>query len=202
MIKIFYNDRILAFNEDASSDIQSAKILHFDDNTESAIKLFLNSSADYNLVILGASDDAALCLLKKVFTVIEAGGGRVTDKQGRMLFIFRSGRWDLPKGWLEAGETLAQCAVREVSEECGLDIADLQNDGELTTTYHIYPFNEGYALKVTHWFRMRYVGSGATKPQTEEDISEVRWIAQSEMGEVKKNTYGNIRMVVEGYNNL
>lgn len=197
MIKIFYNDRILAFHEDASSDIQSAKILHFDDNTESAIKLFLNSSADYNLVILGASDDAALCLLKKVFTVIEAGGGRVTDKQGRMLFIFRSGRWDLPKGWLEAGETLAQCAVREVSEECGLSVADIVNEGKLITTYHIYPFKDGFALKVTHWFRMRYVGSGTTKPQTEEGISEVRWIAQSEMGEVLENTYGNIRMVVE-----
>lgn len=197
MIKIFYNDRILAFNEDASSDIQSAKILHFDDNTESAIKLFLNSSDCYNLVILGASDDAALCLLKKVFTVIEAGGGRVTDKQGRMLFIFRSGRWDLPKGWLEAGETLAQCAVREVSEECGLSVADIVNEGKLITTYHIYPFKDGFALKVTHWFRMIYVGDGETKPQTEEDISEVRWIAQNEIGEVLKNTYGNIRMVVE-----
>ncbi|MBR6068511.1 MAG: NUDIX domain-containing protein [Bacteroidales bacterium] len=197
MIKIFYNDRILAFNEDASSDIQSAKILHFDDNTESAIKLFLNSSADYNLVILGASDDAALCLLKKVFTVIEAGGGRVTDKQGRMLFIFRSGRWDLPKGWLEAGETLAQCAVREVSEECGLSVADIVNEGKLITTYHIYPFKDGFALKVTHWFRMRYVRNGLTKPQTEEDISEVKWIAPNEIGEVLKNTYGNIRMVVE-----
>jgi 8-oxo-dGTP pyrophosphatase MutT (NUDIX family) len=197
MIKIFYNDRILAFNEDASSDIQSAKILHFDDNTESAIKLFLNSSADYNLVILGASDDAALCLLKKVFTVIEAGGGRVTDKQGRMLFIFRSGRWDLPKGWLEAGETLAQCAVREVSEECGLDIVDLQNDGELMTTYHIYPFNEGYALKVTHWFRMKYTGVGTTRPQTEEDITEVKWVSEREMNEVLENTYRNIKIVVE-----
>jgi len=197
MIKIFYIDRILAFCEDVEPDIQSAKILHFDDNTESAIKLFLNSSDCYNLVILGASDDVALCLLKKVFTVIEAGGGRVMDKQGRMLFIFRSGRWDLPKGWLEKGETLAQCAVREVSEECGLDISDLQNDGELTTTYHIYPFNEGYALKVTHWFRMRYVGNGSTKPQTEEDISEVRWIAQNEMEEVLENTYKNIRLVLE-----
>ncbi len=197
MIKIFYNDRILAFCEDVEPDIQSAKILHFDDNTESAIKLFLNSSDCYNLVIFGASDDAVMCMLKKVFTVIEAGGGRVTDKQGRMLFIFRSGRWDLPKGWLEKGETLAQCAVREVSEECGLDIADLQNGGELTTTYHIYPFKEGYALKVTHWFRMRYAGNGAVKPQTEEDITDVRWIAQSEMEELKKNTYGNIRMVIE-----
>ena len=197
MIKIFYNDRILAFCEDASSDIQSAKILHFDDNTESAIKLFLNSSADYNLVILGASDDAALCLLKKVFTVIEAGGGRVVDKQGRMLFIFRSGRWDLPKGWLEKGETLAQCAVREVSEECGLDIADLENDGELITTYHIYPYKEGFALKVTHWFKMKYTGNGATKPQTEEDIAEVKWVGEAEMDEVIGNTYGTIRMVLE-----
>lgn len=197
MIKIFYNDRILAFNEDASSDIQSAKILHFDDNTESAIKLFLNSSADYNLMILGASDDAALCLLKKVFTVIEAGGGRVVDKQGRMLFIFRSGRWDLPKGWLEAGETLAQCAVREVSEECGLDIVDLHNDGKLTTTYHIYPYREGFALKVTHWFKMKYTGNGATKPQTEEDITEVKWVGEAEMDEVIGNTYGTIRMVLE-----
>ncbi|MBO4613768.1 MAG: NUDIX domain-containing protein [Bacteroidales bacterium] len=197
MIKIFYNDRILAFNEDASSDIQSAKILHFDDNTESAIKLFLNSSDCYNLVILGASDDAALCLLKKVFTVIEAGGGRVVDKQGRMLFIFRSGRWDLPKGWLENGETLAQCAVREVSEECGLNSADIVNEGKLITTYHIYPFKDGFALKVTHWYRMKYIGTGTTKPQTEEDITEVKWVSESEMEEVKRNTYGNIRMVLE-----
>ena len=83
-----------------------------------------------------------------------------------MLFIFRSGRWDLPKGWLEKGETLVQCAVREVCEECGLNATDLKNEGELITTYHIYPFKEGYALKVTHWFRMKYTGNGATKPQT------------------------------------
>lgn len=197
MIKIFYNDRILAFCEDASSDIQSAKILHFDDNTESAIKLFLNSSNGYNLVILGASDDAALCLLKKVFTVIEAGGGRVVDKQGRMLFIFRSGRWDLPKGWLEKCETLDQCAVREVCEECGLNAADIVNEGKLITTYHIYPFKDGFALKVTHWYRMKYTGTGTTKPQTEEDITEVKWVSESEMEEVKRNTYGNIRMVLE-----
>ena len=87
--------------------------------------------------------------------------------------------------------------MREVSEECGLDIADLQNDGELTTTYHIYPFKEGYALKVTHWFKMKYTGSGATKPQTEEDITDVKWVGEAEMDEVIGNTYGTIRMVLE-----
>ena len=197
MIKIFYNDRILAFSESFNPDFQSAKVLHFDDNTESAIKLFLNTSDTYNLAILGASDETALALLNKIFTVIEAGGGRVHDSQGRTLCIFRSGRWDLPKGWLEKGETLDQCAVREVCEECGLNSADIVNEGKLITTYHIYPFNDGFALKVTHWFKMKYTGNGATKPQTEEDITEVKWVGEAEMDEVIGNTYGTIRMVLE-----
>ena len=196
MIKIFYNDRILTFCEDVSSEIQTTKILHFDDNTESAIKLFLNTSDAYKLAILGASDETALALLNKIFTVIEAGGGRVHDSQGRTLCIFRYGRWDLPKGWLEKGETLDQCAVREVCEECGLDPADIVNEGKLITTYHIYPFKEGFALKVTHWYRMKYTGAGLTKPQMEEDITEVKWVSESEMEEVVKNTYGNIKIVL------
>jgi len=196
MIKIFYNNRILAFCEDAASDIHSAKLLHFDDNTESAIKLFLNSSAYQNLVIMGCSDNLAMSVLKKVFTIIEAGGGRVTDLQGRMLFIFRSGRWDLPKGWLEKGESLAECAVREVSEECGLNPTDLVNEGELMTTYHIYQYKNGFALKATHWFKMKYIGDSIPKPQIEEDISDVKWISEKEMENVLKNTFENIKIVV------
>lgn len=197
MIKIFYNDRILAFSESFNPDFQSAKVLHFDDKTELAIKLFLNSSDEYNLLIIGVSDAVAMSLLKKVFRVIEAGGGRVHDSQGRTMCIFRSGRWDLPKGWLEKGETLDQCAVREVCEECGLNSADIVNEGKLITTYHIYPFKDGFALKVTHWYRMKYIGAGTTKPQTEEDITEVKWVSESEMEVVLENTYGNIRMVLE-----
>ena len=197
MIKIFYNDRVLAFSESLPPDFQSAKVLHFDDKTESVIKLFLNSSDEYNLLIIGASDNDAMSLLKKVFRVIEAGGGRVHDSQGRILFIFRSGRWDLPKGWLEKGETLAQCAVREVCEECGLDSADLVNEGSLLTTYHIYILDGCFVIKATHWFKMKYVGLGSARPQTEEDIAEVRWVSENELDEVKKNTYRNIELVIK-----
>ena len=60
-----------------------------------------------------------------------------------------------------------------------------------------YPFKDGFALKVTHWYRMKYTGAGTTKPQTEEDITEVKWVSESEINEVLENTYENIKLVLE-----
>ena len=40
----------------------------------------------------------------KPFTLISAGGGVVRNPKGRILFIKRKGKWDLPKGKLETGE--------------------------------------------------------------------------------------------------
>jgi len=54
-----------------------------------------------------------------------SAGGLVVDSQGRAALIARTNRrgrlvWSLPKGHLEAGETLEAAAVREVSEETGI----------------------------------------------------------------------------------
>ncbi|MFL6023912.1 MAG: NUDIX domain-containing protein, partial [Marmoricola sp.] len=45
----------------------------------------------------------------------------VQDDEGRVLMIQRSdnGLWALPGGVMEIGETLGQCAEREVEEETG-----------------------------------------------------------------------------------
>ena len=52
--------------------------------------------------------------------MIQAAGGLVNNEKDEILMIFRRGKWDLPKGKLDKGETLEECAVREVEEETGL----------------------------------------------------------------------------------
>jgi len=64
--------------------------------------------------------------------------------------IFRRGKWDLPKGKLDKGETLEQCAVREVREETGLKKIKLQSP--LMTTYHTY-------MKARNHFEKNLIGS-------------------------------------------
>ncbi|RYD74506.1 MAG: NUDIX domain-containing protein, partial [Sphingobacteriales bacterium] len=49
----------------------------------------------------------------KHFTIIEAAGGIVQNDKKDILFIFRRGKWDLPKGKLENKETIETAAARE-----------------------------------------------------------------------------------------
>ncbi|MFQ8804791.1 MAG: NUDIX hydrolase [Alistipes indistinctus] len=99
---------------------------------------------------------------------IEAGGGVTADPQGNLLLIFRNGRWDLPKGKLEPGERIEDCAVREVGEECGL--SGLQLGAFVAHTYHCYRMHGEWVLKRTSWYRMRYGGSQRPQPQTVEEL--------------------------------
>jgi len=57
--------------------------------------------------------------------IIGAAGSIITDEDGRILLVKRCdcGKWGIPGGLMEFGETLEQTAVREAKEETGLDIA-------------------------------------------------------------------------------
>ena len=46
-----------------------------------------------------------------MFKVVEAAGGVVSNKNGEILFIRRMGKWDLPKGKIEKGESLEQACL-------------------------------------------------------------------------------------------
>ncbi len=108
------------------------------------------------------------------FKIVEAAGGLVLNKEGKVLFIFRRGHWDLPKGKMELDETKKQSAKREVMEETGL--AKVQIIKKLITTYHIYrgQSSNRRILKPTYWYLMHAKGSKVT-PQLEEDIELCEW---------------------------
>lgn len=129
------------------------------------------------------------------FQIIRAAGGLVFNEQEQALFIFRRGKWDLPKGKLDEGESLEECAVREVEEETGLKGVVLKNF--LLTTYHTYRENGKQLLKESHWYRMEVTGKQELKPQTEEDITEIRWAKQDEWTELQKNSYPLIKKVLK-----
>lgn len=131
------------------------------------------------------------------FDVKEAAGGVVLSGQGNILMIYRWEKWDLPKGKLEKGESIAEGALREVEEECG--ISGMEITKELATTYHTYRIGETPVLKRTYWYEMDLPGEPELSPQEEEDITEARWCSKNEVRERVKNTYGNILLLLEAY---
>ena len=92
--------------------------------------------------------------------------------------IHRRGKWDLPKGKLDKGETLSACAVREVEEETGLK--EIRLISSLLITYHTYHEGTKFILKESHWYSMKVEGKQNLVPQTEEDIHEIKWVTTKE----------------------
>jgi 8-oxo-dGTP pyrophosphatase MutT (NUDIX family) len=139
-----------------------------------------------------------LSKLKKVFykhfTIVSAAGGLVINAKQDILMIFRRGIWDLPKGKLDKGETLEQCAVREVEEETGLTGIELRE--YIVTTYHTYTECGKHILKESHWYKMLCATEQKLVPQTEEDITDIKWVKQSDLKKYTSNTYQAILEVL------
>ena len=126
--------------------------------------------------------------------IIEAAGGIVFNPKGELLMMLRRGQWDMPKGKLDEGETVEACALREVEEETG--ISNLRLNGKLQTTYHTYSFQGKTVLKPSHWFRMECTGTEDLVPQTEEDITELRWVDKVEAAALANEAFPSIREMI------
>ena len=128
------------------------------------------------------------------FKTVEAAGGLVQNENGDWLFIHRNGMWDLPKGKLEKGESIEACAMREVAEECGIATPTIIRP--LSTTYHTYVIKGQRILKPTYWYLMKSMDNSELVPQTEEGITQVKWIPAHEAVELAKHSFGSINQVV------
>ena len=138
-------------------------------------------------------DDASFAEYCSRFREIPAGGGLVCNKEGRYLLIRRHNLWDLPKGKQEPDETIEACALREVEEETGLH--NLILGPRICVTHHTYQVFGEKILKHTYWYRMRDDREEPLLPQTEEDITEVRWVEKECLPDYLEGTYPSIREV-------
>lgn len=196
-IKIYFNDKPLFLCDELNAEINV--YAHHDD----AVFIDEFSTPSVNSIIhemrlakihAGIFFHQDLQTLKKAFwkkfNLVLAAGGLIQNEKKELLFMFRRDKWDLPKGKLDKGETLAQCAVREVTEETGLK--DVQLDAPLLITYHTYDESGKHFLKETHWFSMRAPGKQTLVPQQEEQISELKWAGRKELGALTANTYPSV----------
>ena len=194
MYKVFVNDKPLFLtNEVAKETDFQLFLLESVDIEQVIIKMFQNKIQKAYLYY--PDEKAILKKVKEKIPVCKAGGGLVYNKAGDVLFIFRNGKWDLPKGGIEKGEEIEDTATREVEEETG--VTNLKINHKLQKTYHVFKRNGKYKLKITHWFEMRTNFEGTPKPQANEGIEKVAWLNPEQIKDALKNSYENIKLLFE-----
>ena len=134
--------------------------------------------------------------------IITAAGGLVQNNDGAVLLIFRRGFWDLPKGKLDAGELIPECAVREVREETGLQTITLGPFICMTTHTYFDNWTQQNVKKETHWFAMKASSllPETLIPQTTEDIEKIEWVPVQQLPPYLLQTYPTIRSVFDAFN--
>lgn len=194
MYKVFVNDKPLFLTNKIvkETDFQLF-LLESIDIEQLIIKMFNNK---INKAYLYYPDEKEiLTKMKEQIPVRKAGGGLVFNKKGQVLFIFRNGKWDLPKGGTDKDELIEDTATREVEEETG--VGNLKITKKLQKTYHIFKRNGKYRLKITSWFEMTTDFDGILIGQAEEGIEKVAWLSPDEVKEALKNSFENIKLLFE-----
>ncbi len=194
-IRVFFDKRCIRFVQSSAGSNGSSHILVGKKPEWPDILSFLRSG-NKKLVFVSDHPEVYFRLFKTFFRPLEAAGGLTRNMRGEWLFIFRNGRWDLPKGMLEQNESSKQAAIREVQEECG--IADVRVLRSLPLTYHIYPDKDGsWILKKTHWYFMETYEKATPTPQISEGITKVEWRDPEDNHDIMQDTYGNIRLLLD-----
>lgn len=200
-LKIYFNDKPLFLCDTVDEVIEP--FLHHDDalfidelNTHTVKSMIHEMQLEK--VHAGVFFHPNLDELKKAFfkkfTLILAAGGLVENEKKEILLIFRRGKWDLPKGKLDKGEKLENCAVREVEEETGLKRVKVISP--LTITYHTYHEGARFILKESHWYTMEVKGQQQLIPQAEEDIHEIKWVKPEDLEACIKQSFPSVADVL------
>jgi len=200
-MKIFFGTKAfyLADNFDFMLNTENRKIIpvYSLEGLKTDVEKSMNQTATSEVVFVYND----LATLKKwfwsLFKLVEAAGGIVINNKKEFLLIYRKGKWDLPKGKIEKGETVEVAAIREVEEECG--ISGLSIVKQLPATYHVYVQDKKTILKPTYWFEMKTSFAGTLIPQEQEGITKVEWVKKENISALLPNAYESIGEVMSVY---
>ena len=190
--KVFFFGNVLVFTDSPELHRKTTIIYKYSgiENLNDFLFGYVENCNDHHIRILCDNIEQCWNDFRSLFEVRRAAGGLVVNGNGDYLFIRRQGKWDIPKGHIEPGEQSRECAVREVTEECG--ISGLEIEKPICTTFHTYRLNERPILKSTDWYLMRCNDSEKLTPQTEEDITEAVWVAPSDIDNRLKDSFSSI----------
>ena len=194
MYKVFYKQKPIIFKTDFEEISDEFPLLYAKYTSVYSLMKALKSKKVSGINLYHPKREKLEMHFLKLFPMVEAAGGLVKHKDGRLLFIYRNNKWDLPKGKIEKKEIILKAAIREVSEETG--VLNLIVSKPLPTTYHIYNANGRYKLKLTHWFLMKTKYALPLTPQMDENIQKAEWKTTEEIPDLFKNAYENIKIVV------
>lgn len=200
MYKVFFKESCFLLTDDQNLLKEGTiSLVHQNFNTTKNFIINLRQQREkFKAVIYHDDLEDLFGIFKSCFLYVKAAGGAVRQENG-ILMIKRSGMYDLPKGHVEACETVEACAIREVEEECG--VRQVSITGPLATTLHIYPRHNDWFLKKTYWYNMTCPAEQTLTPQTEEDIEEVFWFPVGELESVFQQTYPSLIEVMEKIKN-
>lgn len=117
----------------------------------------------------------------KANSLVPAASTVVVDEQDRILLHRRrdNDKWALPGGKMELGESLGDCAVREVREETGFDVELTGVVGIYSDPKHVFAYDDGEVRQeFSICFQARITGG---ELEASEESYEVAFFTQDEL---------------------
>ena len=194
MYKVFVNQKEIILTSTFPKG-NGVKVLPLTSTPFKKILRIVRTTRIKRLYLVHDNPKKLLSGFKKKLPVTIAAGGVVQHENGKLLFIYRKKRWDLPKGKVDKSESLQDAAKREVKEETGVKKIKV---GKLAgITYHIFKRNNRYQLKESHWFFMKSSYEGTLVPEVMEEITKASWKNKDKTAKAIKKTYPNIKYLFD-----
>lgn len=133
----------------------------------------------------------------KANSLVPGASAIVVGDDGRMLMHRRgdNGRWALPGGVMDIGESIRDTVVREVREETGLEVEPEYIVGVYSDPGHVFAYSDGEVRQqFSICFACRTVGGGL---RTSEESPEVGWFTPAQLGDL--DIHPSVRLRIDHY---